>query len=32
MNGGSNNFSTIGQLRTNFSSLFMNFGAMDNYL
>jgi hypothetical protein len=30
MNRGSNNFSMIGQLRKNFSPIFMNFGAMDN--
>jgi hypothetical protein len=28
MNKGSNYFSMIGQLRTNFGSNFMNFGAM----
>jgi hypothetical protein len=32
MNRGSNNFSMIAQLRGNFGSNFMNFGAMDNYL
>jgi hypothetical protein len=32
MNRGSNKFSMIGQLGTNFGSIFMNFGAMDNYL
>jgi hypothetical protein len=28
----SNKFSKVGQLGTNFSSIFMNFGAMDKYL
>jgi hypothetical protein len=28
----SNEFSKFGQLRTKFGSIFMNFGAMDNYL
>jgi hypothetical protein len=27
---GSNKFSTVGQLITNFGSIFMNFGAIDN--
>jgi hypothetical protein len=29
---GSNKFYKFGQLRTNFGLIFMNFGAMDNYL
>jgi hypothetical protein len=28
----SNKFSKVGQLGTNFGSISMNFGAMDNYL
>jgi hypothetical protein len=29
---GSNKFSKVGQLRTNFGPIFMNFGAIGNYL
>jgi hypothetical protein len=29
---GSNKFSKVGQLRINFGPIFMNFGAIDNYL
>jgi hypothetical protein len=32
MNNGSNKFSKVGKLRSNFGPIFMNFGAMDNYL
>jgi hypothetical protein len=30
MNRGSNKGSSVGQLTTNFSEIFMNFGAIDN--
>jgi hypothetical protein len=29
---GPNKFSKVGQLKTNFGPIFMNFGAIDNYL
>jgi hypothetical protein len=32
MNDVSNKLSKVGKLRSNFGLIFMNFGAMDNYL